>query len=105
MQQQQSEPPPPAPPAPPPALPPAPPPAPPAVAAAAPAPAPQPRFHYRNPQNGGIEGPYKLSVFRGWIAAGALSAADAASLRVWRAGAAESENRELGELLAESAVQ
>jgi hypothetical protein len=40
------------------------------------------RFHYRNPQSGAVEGPFKLSVFADWVAKGALSAAQAASLRV-----------------------
>jgi hypothetical protein len=93
-----------APPEPPPAVPPPVPPAPPVLPAAAAAP-PPPRFHYRNPQNGAIEGPFKLSVFRGWVAAGALSTSDAASLRVWRAGAEESQHSLLGALLAADAGQ
>jgi hypothetical protein len=73
---------------------PAAPPAPPPPAAAA------PRYHYRNPQSGAIERPFKLSVFRAWLAAGALSAADAARLRVWPAGGEEGAAVALATLLA-----
>jgi hypothetical protein len=62
------------------------------------------RYLYRNPQSGAIiERPFKLSTFRAWLAAGALSAADAASLRVWPAGDEEALGVPLAELLGAAA--
>jgi hypothetical protein len=63
------------------------------------------RFHYRNPQSGAVERLFKLSVFRGWLAAGALTAADAARLRVWPAGGEEGAAVALASLLAEDAAR
>jgi hypothetical protein len=47
-----------------------------------------------------VEGPFKLSAFASWLAAGALSAEAAATLRVWRRGAQESDSSALADLLA-----
>ncbi len=86
----------------------APPPAAPAAPAAPPVvPPPQPpapRFHYRSPADGTVVRAYPLSVFAGWIVSGALSAEQAAALRVWRKGAAEDTAVPLSGLLQEAAA-
>lgn len=63
------------------------------------APAATPRYHYRNPQNGATEGPFRLSLFSQWVAAGHLTAADVAAMRVWREGASEAASGPLADLL------
>ena len=50
----------------------------------------EPRYHYRSPTTHEVVPAYKLRVYRGWLAAGTLSAAAAAALRVWRKGTDES---------------
>jgi hypothetical protein len=75
------------------------PPAPAAPAAPLPAAPQAPRFHYRAPVDGTIVRAYALSVFAGWMASGELSAAQAASLLVWRRGAAEDTAVPLSTLL------
>jgi hypothetical protein len=66
-------------------------------------PAVAPRYHYRSPA-GAVEGPFRLRTFASWTASGALSAADAAALRVWPVGAPESEHAALSELLLAAAA-
>jgi hypothetical protein len=58
-----------------------------------------PRYHYRSPATGAVEGPFRLRTFASWTASGALSAADAAALRVWPVGAPESAHAALSDLL------
>ena len=94
----------PAPPAPQPAPPPAPPPPPPAPAAAA-APAAggkAPRYVCRDPKTGELVPPYKLSVYRAWVADGKISAETAATTRFWPKGADESTGVPLATLLAQN---
>jgi hypothetical protein len=63
-----------------------------------------PRFHYRNPATGAVEGPFRLAAFADWRAKGALSADAVAALRVWRHGAPESDSQALADLLAAAAA-
>jgi hypothetical protein len=79
---------------------------PPAAPSAAVAPPPVTlRFHYRGPADGQVVGPYRLSVFAAWAAAGALSPDAVATLRVWPEGGAETESKPLVPLLAALALQ
>ncbi len=56
---------------------------------------PSARFCYRNPSTHAIEGPFKLSAYAAWVAAGTLTHAQAARLNVWRAGTREHEDGRL----------
>ncbi len=100
---------------PPPRLPLPPPPPPPLQAASAPVtvppaplpppalpqPPPPPRYHYRAPDTGAVVKAFPLSAFAGWLAAGTLTPAQAAALRVWCRGAAEATAVPLSGLLAD----
>jgi hypothetical protein len=76
---------------------------PPPPAAPAPAAAPPQRYSYRNPQTGGVAGPFAVSAFAGWVASGAISAAEADALRVWLQGAPEDSSVPLRQVLAAAA--
>ncbi len=69
-----------------------------------PPPPPPPRFHYRAPDTREIVRAYPLSVFAGWLASGALPAQQAATLLVWRKGAAEDTAVPLSSLLGNAAT-
>jgi hypothetical protein len=57
------------------------------------------RYHYRNPATLKIEGPWPLSVYANYVANGALSAASAATMLLWRKHAPETDGVPLCVLL------
>ncbi len=46
-----------------------------------------------------MAGPFRLAVYAGWLAKGALAVDAAATLRLWREGASEDDSATLAELL------
>ncbi len=58
------------------------------------------RYYYRNPSDGVVKGPFRLSVFAGWLERGTLPAEWAPRLHVWRPLKCEDAAVPLAQLLA-----